>query len=525
MFRRLRVLAAFFMVPVVLVGTASSASAVNGPWATASITVYTPLVDDAAPGVNCQFSLQQAPDALAIRVGVNGRCIGLPDVSPGFAQDGEAGSTVTTSVTGMTDSGAGCSASTTTTLAQHAANGTLRVAGTILGHLLNVGVDDCSLSEVCISLRGSEPECIPFDLAAIDSEPEPSGDACSMGTPSAIVSVEHDGQTPNQINYDRVYLEWHLNGSPPVSTAQWGAHISTIGGTGGTSKVITTNQKILLSEKPRWGTDPVWSPTPGWGIEVYAYFTGPGGSEVSCNNVPIDSFAGLVPTQPPTAKNQAYFGITDPGHCRFYFGPKVVNFSNTDIDEPAGDGVEPVIVTPPPPPTPEPPVETPDPEDDDTNWLARIWSALISILGAVRALVSALVGLAADIVDGIVGALQGLFDDMFVPDDEFLNQRYSNVRNQWEDTTPGKFAEALGSFNAGGASGCSGIPLNVDLPGGVAINQSIGAACSGPMASAAGVTRAVLSAVIVVSGILACVRAVGSGLGWNPGIGRQGGAA
>jgi hypothetical protein len=42
------------------------------------------------------------------------------------------------------------------------------------------------------------------------------------------------------------------------------------------------------------------------------------------------------------------------------------------------------------------------------------------------------------------------------------------------------------------------------------------------MASAAAVTRAAVTAVFAVGGLMACVRAVGSGLGWNPGVGRGG---
>jgi len=78
----------------------------------------------------------------------------------------------------------------------------------------------------------------------------------------------------------------------------------------------------------------------------------------------------------------------------------------------------------------------------------------------------------------------------------------------------------VSGLTVGSASGCGGLPLAVTLPGGVQIDEHIGAACSGSMASAAGVTRAVLTAVVVIGGVFACIRAVGSGLGWNPGIGR-----
>ena len=58
------------------------------------------------------------------------------------------------------------------------------------------------------------------------------------------------------------------------------------------------------------------------------------------------------------------------------------------------------------------------------------------------------------------------------------------------------------------------------MAGGVTVDEHIGSACSGSMATAAGITRAVVTAVFAVAGAIACVRILGAGLGWDPGLGK-----
>lgn len=513
MFRKLRVLAAFFMVPVVFM--ASPAAASTGPWSTVSIGVdASPIPTDLDATIDCAFSLQQS-GGYALNVASNGYCLGLPDVSWGFAQDGEAGSAFTISASGVTTSaGVSCSGSMSSTFGPHSANGTVRVAGTITAGTLGISANDCNVTQVCLSLRGGAPSCVAVDIPAVTDAPVTS-DGCAIGTPHAWLSAERVPH-PQYGGYflDEVYLNFTLTGAG-VSTGSWHATVN-----GGHVTNITTTKRLLSSNLSN-GSEPLAPLGTQQKIQVYAT----GFSGFSGNPAP-DPLAAQVAYDLPPGWNTSYQGWTDSPKCRFYFGPKIVESATLTGDDPMGTGVDP-YADPPPVDYPEPVLDQPDPiaePDTDLGWLGKIWALLDTIWRAIvsgfRSVVNALAGIATAIVDGITGAFEG----MFVPADGFLEARYTTLETKWGNTSPAKYADAASGFTVGAASGCGGLPLNVTLPGGVQINESIGAACSGSMASAAGITRAVLTAVLVVSGMFACVRAVGSGLGWNPGIGRGGAA-
>lgn len=109
----------------------------------------------------------------------------------------------------------------------------------------------------------------------------------------------------------------------------------------------------------------------------------------------------------------------------------------------------------------------------------------------------------------------------FVPPPGSLDTLIGGLKAKWDATAPAQWLGAVQGLSPGpGTSGCEGLPLNVDLPHGLGVHQHLGEACSGTSASAAAVCRIALSAVAVVGGAFACVRALGSGLGWSPGVGK-----
>jgi hypothetical protein len=163
--------------------------------------------------------------------------------------------------------------------------------------------------------------------------------------------------------------------------------------------------------------------------------------------------------------------------------------------------------------------------------MCRAVQLLGQVVSGVYTVVGAVGGVAGDVVAGVGSAfdasmttLSNAIGTMFVPSPGYVDAKVNALSNDWKATQPGAWSTALTgqSFDLSGMSGCGGVPMNVTLPGGVEVSESIGKACSGKMESVASVARLVTSAMLVIFGGLACVRALGSGFGWDPGIARGG---
>lgn len=109
--------------------------------------------------------------------------------------------------------------------------------------------------------------------------------------------------------------------------------------------------------------------------------------------------------------------------------------------------------------------------------------------------------------------------DAFVPSATSTN--LARIRAAVDATAPVQWSEAVGGMFAGlhvSESGCEGPHLQVDMFGAL-IDAYPFSACQPPMTHAASVTKAIATALLVVFGSMACVRALGSGFGWKPSAG------
>jgi hypothetical protein len=108
----------------------------------------------------------------------------------------------------------------------------------------------------------------------------------------------------------------------------------------------------------------------------------------------------------------------------------------------------------------------------------------------------------------------------FVPQVSSMQSLSTRVTTAVGASAPGQWVGAVDGLRSGlnvSEAGCRGpfIPF-VKLEGGGFYPLD---ACSGVMAQIAGITKTVLTVVISLFGGLACLRALGSGLGWSPGVG------
>lgn len=202
-------------------------------------------------------------------------------------------------------------------------------------------------------------------------------------------------------------------------------------------------------------------------------------------------------------------GKTRPSTCLYWFGPKMYDDPVSDIDEPAGvllggGDPDPVGVT-------DPPAIGAEQEliADEASW----WKKMLAGLGVIAAAVLAVPAL-------ILSGLGAVLTELFVPSQAFMGAQTASVQTAWDGTSPAKYQTAItGQVFSGSASGCSGLPVAWSMSG-ETYSFTLLAACSGIMATVAAVCKLVLTAGLVLFGGLTCLRALGSGLGWNPGVGR-----
>lgn len=110
----------------------------------------------------------------------------------------------------------------------------------------------------------------------------------------------------------------------------------------------------------------------------------------------------------------------------------------------------------------------------------------------------------------------------FVPRAAVLDAEVATTKTTLNDTAPGKWVAAAGTVGAAmnhTDGGCLGPRVVWDkLPGGGMYPFS---ACDAPMDGVAAVTHLLATVAITFFGGLACMRALGSGLGWSPGAGGE----
>jgi len=254
------------------------------------------------------------------------------------------------------------------------------------------------------------------------------------------------------------------------------------------------------------------------------------------------TFNFLLPQNNPAGR----LGVTRNADCTWYWGEKVALYTavGDDTDEPLGplqleEDINESI--PEDPGVPDPGEETPTDETNPTEETG-FWAVVISLLRAIVSIISQVIGAIGNLLAGLLGAIGGLLDAimglagsiiggiiggitaLFVPDSLVLDDEVDRVKVAWEETSLMKWKDSFTGGNLGNhsSSNCNGLPLDFTMPGGVDVDMNIGAACSGTTSQVAQVVKFAATGGLIVFGGLACLRAIGSGFGWNPSVGRQG---
>lgn len=202
----------------------------------------------------------------------------------------------------------------------------------------------------------------------------------------------------------------------------------------------------------------------------------------------------------PTAGANGFVGYSNYATCAFYWGEKVWD------DEAEGGSDEPLG----PLPTGEggrdsdaPDVPAP-PSEGDPWWL--------SLFQLIKDLIKAVASIPGVILDGLKA--------LFVPDSGFFAAQGDRVSGALDETSVGEWMNVASSVipASSSASGCAGPTVTFPLPG-VADPVVVKPldACDGVRATMATASTGLIYATVGFFGLMACIRALGSGFGWRPG--------
>jgi hypothetical protein len=154
-------------------------------------------------------------------------------------------------------------------------------------------------------------------------------------------------------------------------------------------------------------------------------------------------------------------------------------------------------------PNPESPTPTPGPDTnpDSRSCFGDAWSI--------------------NPVDWVYVPVKCVFLWAFIPDPGFFDAKFGELKDLFGRTSPGLFIGSIDSLvpSAGATAGCAGPSFDISI---LDVDKTIRPlnACSGGAANAAGICHALLTVGLSIFGALACLRGIGSGLGWNVSLGR-----
>lgn len=220
----------------------------------------------------------------------------------------------------------------------------------------------------------------------------------------------------------------------------------------------------------------------------------------------------------------ALLGVTDSSRCAYYWGEK---FWDDGVEGEGADEPISAVSDGSPSPgegTPEPPVLDPVPEpepgcefslSDPSSWLSGGMCSLVGLfakaLGILGQILSAIVGLPAALLEGLIG--------LFVPEEGFIEGKIDQVSDAFDDTTVGNYLGAVTNISVPSAAGCEGPAVTINPYGSGPGAQYPMSACDGAMASAAATSRLILGISLGLGGGLVCLRILGRSFGWDPVIG------
>lgn len=156
-----------------------------------------------------------------------------------------------------------------------------------------------------------------------------------------------------------------------------------------------------------------------------------------------------------------------------------------------------------PPVKPDPPTDPEGPQQDNACPPPFTWTSLVNPWWYYK---------------GMTCALQ----EMFVPKPGAWTANINKINASWAGTSVAKWSSAVGGLGDQlryQEAGCLGPRLLWKFQNKTMLDVYPFQACENPQKQWAGWSKGFLSAVIVVFGSLACLRAVGSGFGWKPSAG------
>lgn len=507
------------LLPVVFLGTSREVAQA----ATQTERLHIKLNGDNQLTTNCYLPLAagKSNHDSTITIGNSGFCQSGPDPSIGWCNMFEAGCTTVTVTAANQMQGCG-----STNLDVISDEGRLVVTTHLGAGFINVG--SCVPTRICVKIVGTgtwqeDGEVEGCADTSLEFETAP----LLQGCPDGSIPEEPHVTTPYRYEVDKVYHLAHgrydrmfrASNGPTSTNAGWQFYIITNGR-------ASDDGPYLGAPVPGWADDRRyvnWYVKRVPGVDTYVpldYEIYTGLSQTSTMDAYVRGHKiigyGVFPVPgnvyelnrpgygigvPGTLSSQGLFGITDPTRCAFYWGDRITTLPGTNMNEPVGPITDPSVEVPPPlPPEIEPP-----PADDSVSgfgWLASLLTKLIqAVLGLVQ---------------GILTGIKALF----VPSDGFFKAQMARLDGALDDSTPGKYMAAVEQLapTASSAAGCAGPTLDLTI-GGQEIHAQPLSACSGVTATMAGLCRSILTVGLVIFGGLACIRAIGSGLGWNPGVG------
>jgi len=503
---------------VALTTGAADAATTNGPWAAASFKAGT----GAGGGIyqtSCNVGGQYVSDSdgpATIK--------GTLSCSMGF-MIGSA------DVTLSAEDAGGCHVGDPVTLhVDDSGNGPTAVAFTIEPG--GAEAANCPVAALCYDVDGDErgPDssvsdgqgCVPWGIGSPPSKPV-AGGQCTIGgslvtVNAPIVSFVKKEDTSKPFGpyyYWTAEVQYSFGSSGTAGPVE----IYVLGGgspeapVGQTPTVATAQVQVPSSGTIYVGnwSNGSWRYTEPERPKPYLYGVGVSTQTYSTGTV------YYVPGQYPRSGQNYYLGLTDPGNmCQNYWGQKVADVANSDVDVPIG----PVATAPTDPGPPAEDVPAPDnPQGsgcdgfsltDPSTWAGAGICQLVKIFGQV-------VKLIADLPKAVAEAIGNLF----IPSDGALRDAFDDVRDAWGDSAVGQWGSAVSGLAPSDASqhvGCAGPEVSLPIGDDPIVFHPLDA-CSGTGQTLAGLCKAVLSAGIVVAGAMGCVRVLGSGFGWNPGGG------
>jgi hypothetical protein len=568
MYRRLRVLLVFALVPITLLAAPSVAEAatVYGTPHTAQIHLDTwQPQEDSDCALTAYYAVAPGSEVVKWKLDCDSQFFGRSSDAEttvtfkGTVVDDSTGGTTCNAVDVKTTDGDG-KASGARSFPSVEFGGSMCQVGTVClsQHKVIAHYPDSDYDEVCTNLPLGPPPgaaAAPSTCAygtvtrpALGDMYESNQDGIGRGYPTRNLSASITGTSADKgwIVYavlkwpdDEDLSLWPITQLTQDQRAQQLAPSyvgSMFGGTTAGATSVITGPVFTGPRKAHTSEDPLLNRAIVVGVGVVAV------EGDSTQEQQGDTISGLwqwVPRdasveQSGGARARDKLGLTDPSKCAFYWGEKIADVSDSTVDNPigplsddggggTGDTTE---------PTPDDPTPTPPAAGDCTFSFSDplTWAG-----GGICVLVK-MIGKAVDVLGGIFQAVTGIpsailsgLQALFVPSDGFIGSKIDAVKASWSDSPPGVIVGQLGDLpgliTPPAASSCQGVelPLHMGLDGHESDVHPFDAC--GPRAGIASIARLAATVVVYLGAFLVAVRVIAAAFGVDASLGRGGDSA